>query len=320
MLHGQEIYLFFYRFGVNGIFGIFLCNLLMAFVIYKSLKIIYEKNIDTYKEFLDMIFKNSLKQLSNIVNIIINIFLCMTFFIMVSGFGTYLAQSMNLNPLIGSSVLAIVSFVVFFRNIENLAKINNVIIPILIILIVIIGVKNIFCIKQMEFNNTNIDKSMFWILQAILYASYNLILVEPVLVNLKKFLKDIKHIREISISVFLIMTILAILEFLLLINADIDLKRIEMPLVYVIENNYTNFKFIYGIIIMIAIFTTAVSVGFGFISNICKNKESYPQIVSVMCISSILVSRIGFSKLVENLFPVFGFLGLLQIIFVLKKF
>ena len=316
---GQEIYLFFYRFGIDGMFGIILCNILMAYIIYKSLKIIYINNINTYKDFLEIIFKNSFKPLRNIVNIIINIFLCVTFFIMISGFGAYLSQSLNLNQLIGSSILAIVSFIIFLKNIESLTKINSIIIPILIVFIIIIGTKNIFYIKTIEFNNVNIDKSMFWILQAILYASFNIILVEPVLINLKKFLKSNTQIIVISIGVCIIMSILAILEFLLLINVNIDFRKIEMPLVYVINNNFSEYRFMYGIIILIAIFTTAVSVGFGFISNISKSKKSYPQIARFLCISSALISPIGFSKLVENLFPLFGFLGIIQIFFIVKN-
>lgn len=88
---GQEIYLFFYRFGRNGIMGIILCNIIMSYTIYKTLTIIYNNNIDTYKGFLNYIFSDRLR-LNNIINIIINIFLCITFFIMVSGFGTYIYQ------------------------------------------------------------------------------------------------------------------------------------------------------------------------------------------------------------------------------------
>lgn len=88
---GQEIYLFFYRFGKNGIMGIILCNIIMSYIIYKTLKVIYNNNINTYKDFLNYIFSNT-PRLSRIINIIINIFLCITFFIMVSGFGTYIYQ------------------------------------------------------------------------------------------------------------------------------------------------------------------------------------------------------------------------------------
>jgi uncharacterized membrane protein YkvI len=315
--HGQEIYLFFYRFGTKGLLGIIICNIIMAIIIYKTLKILYENNINTYKNFLDKIFLEN-EKLSNITNIIINIFLCATFFIMISGFGTYLSQSFGMNQIIGSSILALISYIVFLRKIEDFAKINNIVIPILITIILIIGIINIVNLKKID-NNIYLDKSYFWILQAILYASYNLVLVEPVLVNLKQFLKNKKQILKISIGVGIIMTILATLEFLLLTNVDVNFKNLEMPLVYVVEKTFPRFTYLYGIIILIAIFTTAVSVGISFLNNISKNKKSFPQKAEILCISSVIISQISFSKLVEYLFPLFGFLGLLQMIFILKK-
>ncbi len=317
MPHGQEIYLFFYRFGTKGLLGIIICNIIMAIIIYKTLKILYENNINTYKNFLDKIFLEN-EKLSNITNIIINIFLCATFFIMISGFGTYLSQSFGMNQIIGSSILALISYIVFLRKIEDFAKINNIVIPILITIILIIGIINIVNLKKID-NNIYLDKSYFWILQAILYASYNLVLVEPVLVNLKQFLKNKKQILKISIGVGIIMTILATLEFLLLTNVDVNFKNLEMPLVYVVEKTFPRFTYLYGIIILIAIFTTAVSVGISFLNNISKNKKSFPQKAEILCISSVIISQISFSKLVEYLFPLFGFLGLLQMIFILKK-
>jgi len=315
--HGQEIYLFFYRFGTKGLLGIIICNIIMAIIIYKTLKILYENNINTYKNFLDKIFLEN-EKLSNITNIIINVFLCATFFIMISGFGTYLSQAFGMNQIIGSSILALISYIVFLRKIESFAKINNMVIPILITIILIIGIINIVNLKKIN-NNIYLDKSYFWILQAILYASYNLVLVEPVLVNLKQFLKNKKQILKISIGVGIIMTILATLEFLLLTNVDVNFKNLEMPLVYVVEKTFPRFTYLYGIIILIAIFTTAVSVGISFLNNISKNKKSFPQKAEILCISSVIISQISFSKLVEYLFPLFGFLGLLQMIFILKK-
>ena len=306
MPHGQEIYLFFYRFGTKGLLGIIICNIIMAIIIYKTLKILYENNINTYKNFLDKIFLEN-EKLSNITNIIINIFLCATFFIMISGFGTYLSQSFGMNQIIGSSILALISYIVFLRKIEDFAKINNIVIPILITIILIIGIINIVNLKKID-NNIYLDKSYFWILQAILYASYNLVLVEPVLVNLKQFLKNKKQILKISIGVGIIMTILATLEFLLLTNVDVNFKNLEMPLVYVVEKTFPRFTYLYGIIILIAIFTTAVSVGISFLNNISKNKKSFPQKAEILCISSVIISQISFSKLVEYLFPLFGFL------------
>ena len=314
MLHGQEIYLFFYRFGISGMWGIIICNIIMALTIYKTLNIVNEKEIYSYKEFLNSIFKDR-KFLINITNIIINIFLCATFFIMISGFGTYLSQAFEINKIIGSSILAIISYFIFLKNIEGITKINSIIIPLLIVIILIIGMKNIFMIDINQIGkNISQVRSGFWLIQSILYASYNLILLIPVLLNLKKLLKSRKQMMTISIEVGIVMNLLSILIYLLLVNVNVDFKQLEMPIIYVISNNFGNFKFIYGIIILIAIFTTAISVGIGFLNNTCKDRKELVKSAKILCILSVMISPIGFSNLVKVLFPLFGYLGLIQII------
>ena len=96
MPHGQEIYLFFFRYGVYGIFGIILCSAIMSYIIYKALNIILKNNINNYKDFFKVICKkNSKKRYLNsyfIINFIINVFLFFSFSIMVAGFGAFLTQ------------------------------------------------------------------------------------------------------------------------------------------------------------------------------------------------------------------------------------
>ena len=92
-----------------------------------------------------------------------------------------------------------------------------------------------------------------------------------------------------------------------------------MPIVYIIRTFYSKFKTIYAFIILSSIFTTAISIGTGLLQNISKNKKSYSQFVAFMCITSLLVSNIGFSKLVNFVYPFFGYIGIIQIWLILTK-
>ena len=84
---GQEIYIFFYKYGTNGIIGIAISSLLIGIIVYKVLEISRKKQIKNYKEFLGILVKNE-NQL-NIFNTVINIFILITFYIMIAGFGAY---------------------------------------------------------------------------------------------------------------------------------------------------------------------------------------------------------------------------------------
>lgn len=314
---GQEMYLFFYRFGIYGILGLLLCSFLIGMVIYKTFLIIHNKNISNYQDFLNVIFyrekkqpKNKYLNLSYISNIIVNVFLLITFYIMISGFGAYFEQEFKIHSLIGAIFLAIICFVILLKDIEGVKKVNSIVVPILIGIILIISFMNI---KTIDFSRISLIHNYNWIIQSIVYCSYNMILVIPVLVGMKKYVKNKKQIKIISIVSGCIVFLLAISIFLWLTNVNVNFDSLEMPAVYVIDTKFPNFAWIYGIVILLSIFSTAISIGISFLKNIAKNKKSYPQFVAIMCISGVLISNIGFSNLVKMLFPVFGYLGIIQI-------
>ena len=112
---------------------------------------------------------------------------------------------------------------------------------------------------------------------------------------------------------------MSVLIFLLLTKVDVDIENIEMPAVYVVSNMLKILEYVYGFIILGSIFTTTISLGVSFLQNTSKNKKSYTQIAIIMCITSVLVSKIGFSNLVNMLYPIFGYLGILQIYKILTK-
>lgn len=155
----------------------------------------------------------------------------------------------------------------------------------------------------------------------MLYASYNCVLLIPVLISIKDYVENLKNIKYISIIVTIIITVLLTTVFMFLINIDVNIQKLEMPAVYAINNIWPGIKNIYGIIILISIFTTAISLGISFLKNVTKSLKSYNIMALTICLSSIIFSKIGFSNLVSLLYPILGFLGLIQIIqiYIAKK-
>lgn len=157
------------------------------------------------------------------------------------------------------------------------------------------------------------ENSQNWLIISVLYASYNCILLIPILTSMKEYINKSKEIKKVALIVSVILTILLITVFLFLINIDVDIKKIEMPAVYAINNIWPQIKNIYGIIILISIFTTAISLGMSFLKNISINNKSYNIIAILICSSAVVFSKIGFSNLVNIMYPILGFFGLLQI-------
>ena len=349
---GKEIYIFFFSYGEKGILAIIISSILMGIIIYDVLKIIHKKEIKTYKEFLEEITSNSKnenikyrkinkniksenvkikdiknknkeitnRQIKSLINIIINLFMLISFYIMIAGFGAYCNQQFGIKPIIGSITLAILICIIISKNIKGVVLLNQIIVPILIAFIILIGSLNI-----LELDLINISEYITqtnytnWLMSGVLYSSYNAILLIPVLITLRKYIKNEKQISKISIIIIAIVIILSLSIYGILIRVDVNIQNLEMPAAYVISNTYPYLKIPYAIILLSSILTTAVSLGNSFIENTAKSEKKKRWIRKLICITAILVSGIGFSNLVNNMYPIFGYLGLIQILAIIIK-
>lgn len=311
---GKEIYTFFYIYGKNGIIGLIISIISIGYIIYKTLKIIQKYNINSYDELLKIIIKNKKINVEKIINLIINIFLIVTFLIMCAGFCAYFKQEFKINEIISALIISVFSYIILKKNIKGIFFLNTILIPIIIILLVILGIKSLNTVNQI----TQISKSYSWLPKAILYASYNSITLTAMLIPLKKYIKNKKDISKITLFTILIIIILAFIIFMLLLNININSKNIELPAVYAAGQFGIIYKYLYGIIILGAIITTAISSAFGFLNNVSNNEKDYKKYTQIICILSLFVPLIGFSNLINSLYPIFGILGLLQLILILK--
>lgn len=311
---GQEVYLFFFSYGMKGLIGILISSIIIGVVIYSTFNILNKYKINTYKDFLNILIPKNTK-LKIIANFIINIFILITFFIMIAGFGAYFEQEIGINRLVGSLILAIITFIVFMTSIKGVVKVNELIVPILIGFIFIIGIISIKDTHILNLENYVIRTNYTnFALSAVLYSSYNSILLIPVLITLNNYVKNKKQIFYISFISAIVTILLSVIIFLLLVRVDVDISKLEMPVVYVVSNMFKILRYIYGVIILGSIFTTAISLGVSFLQNTAKNKKGYTQISIIMCITSVIISKFGFSNLVSLLYPIFGYLGLIQIL------
>lgn len=311
---GKEIFTFFNIYGYKGFIGIIISMSFIGLIIYKTNNIILKHNISRYSEFMNRIIGNK-KRINGVINNIINIFLYISFQIMVAGFGAYFLQGLNINQIYGIVIIVILSYITFLNNIEGLVKINEYLVPVMIVVILLLGFKNSSSFVNARFLGS---PSIFgWIISAILYASYNTITLIQILISLKKYIITKRETKVISILVSIFLIIFGAIIYILLNENYHVSSNSEMPVMLVSSKMGNIYEYIYGFVIMASIFTTAISSGYSFLQNISKTKKQYHIIASVMCISAIFISQIGFSNLVNLMYPIFGYLGIIQIFFIL---
>ena len=314
---GREIYIFFNAYGENGIVGILIASILTGILIYKVLKNIKGKKIESYNEYIESLGAHS--KVKEILGMIIDIFLLISFYVMIAGFCAYFKQEFNVPTLIIGIIISSLCYFTFMNKIDGVTKINIILIPILIIMILEIGVRSGFdgienLIQKAQTQNMGRGN---WLIASIEYASYNSILLIPILLGLKKY--SYGKEKTISIASGFIFFVLAMILYKVLTNGGNQIKFIDLPLIYVVKQFGKIYQYICGIIIIAAIFTSAIAAGYGFLQNSTKTKKSYKNMAIAICASSIFIVRVGFSSLVNLLYPVFGLISFGQILYILKK-
>lgn len=310
---GREIYLFFSKYGNYGFLGIIVSSVFTGIIIYKVFSHLKGRDVKGYNEFLEIL--NIPNHIKSFINIIINTFLLISFYVMIAGFCAYFKQELNMAPIITGVVICAICYLTFLNKMDGVMKINTIMMPFLIFMICIIGVKN--NLLNIQFQGLEVSQNTDWFLASLEYASYNSIILIPILIGLEKSAKGKEKI--ISASVTIIILILSAILYGILLKQDVNLQNIEIPLIYAVWKLGKGYAYIYGFVIVLAIFTSAVSAGYGFLQNCSTTKKGYKRLSLFICTSAIFVSGIGFSKLVDLLYPVFGVIGLLQVIIILLK-
>lgn len=320
---GKEIYTFFKIFGNLGLFGLCLSTAMIGITIYIVLNIVKKDKIISNDIFLEEISNNKIKKLQAITKLLlkntINIFLIVSFFIMIAGWSAFFKQKYNIPIFISSCIMAILLYITFLNNIDGIMKISSYILPVLFLIILYITLKNVPLQEIIPLHIfENKDQIFNVMLNSFIYSSYNSIMLIPILISISNKIKTKKEIKIITFITTIILLILSICIFQILNLSKNDMAYIELPILKILSNTKTQ-EFLYSLVVIIAIYTTAVSAGYGFLESI-KDKRKYKIISALICLSSIPISYIGFGKLINIMYPLFGAIGMYQIILIFKKY
>lgn len=309
---GREIYLFFMMYGKLGQIGIVVSGIFTGLIIYLVLRKVKEKQVENYSDLLQKINPKN-KRVNKYINIIVNSFLLISFYIMIAGFSAYMEQTYKFPTYLSSILFVIFCYIVFRKSLQGMMRINSYLVPFLLFLILYLGIKNIPYLIESKALIEIPTKQTGFLISSLLYASYNSIILIPVLVTIRKYISSQKQINLISIFSGLLMIILSFAIYGLLLKGQFFIENLELPLIQITQEFGKIFQYIYGFVIIVSIFTSAISAGYSFLENVSKDKKDYKRNLILMSIIGVLVSNIGFSNLVQVLYPLFGLLGLVQI-------
>ncbi len=314
---GREIIEFFGIYGLKGILGMIIAGILFSLVGSVLLIKIYNNKIKSFNELINRIFG---EKIGFIIDTIIVFSLYTGFSVMISGSGAIFKEELGLSYNLGIIVMVVFSFMVFLFSLEGLSFINTILVPLIIIGIIFtsiyIGIGEGYNFSNIQ--GIRLSKKGNFLSSAFLYVGSNSLIILVVFSSLLPLIKDKKTAILGGTAGGFTLGILGISILTLTLIYYNEIFQLEIPMLKICDYIGYNYRIVYAIILWIAMFTTALAQGFGFINRLEEGK--YKLLFTVLfCISAIPLAKLGFSNLVGVLYPVFGFIGALVMGVVLVK-
>lgn len=310
---GQEIMQFFGKFGLTGGFGIGLAVLVMGLFINKVFWIGSELKTDSYQEFLGYILKPGWM---NIADFMLFLIMLMLVGVMFAGCGA-LFDELKLGYWPGVVITAAISLTVLFRDLPGLMGINTVVVPLMFLGTV--GIV-LFTVNSGGELPEILRQHRQWVVAALQFSSYNLVLSLPVLIPLSR-----RYARQPLLVVggwlgAMGLGVIALWIFWGLISHFRIIRYAELPMVVLAKFLGKPVFFGYVLVLWGEMLTTLVANLFGLGKRL-ETLIRWPFKWNLLLVTGIgiAIGKIGFANLVAHGYPLYGYLSLVLLVLVMLK-
>lgn len=314
---GQEILQFFTVYGKYGIFGIInSCFLffLLGYVILKSAIKLQSISIE------DILLPIAGKKLTYIFEIIVDMFLYIGFYIMISGCGAVLMESIKA-PYYPVVVFLCGICIGFLKNgISGLGEFNRIMVPLMFFLMLLIS---FFAMKKIQAPlgvlNNAIPIKKGWFFSSLLYVSFNMTSTSVVLSSLGNFTTENKAAFKASLLASIVLFVLSVDLWVVTAVYFNQVCTIEIPLMYIAKTVNPLFYWASVIVLLGAMLTTALSYGFAFSRSLARKFNISYEFCVISLFLGLPFTGYGFSKSIKLFYPLFGIIGIIFMFVILIK-
>lgn len=323
-LSGNELMQFFGDFGIWGIVGLVVSVSLIGFF---GIMILYISKNTGVEKFEDIVFPRRNKIISSFFGVLQAILVFAIIVIMVAGATQLIFDAVKIKPMITGAVFCAVLALIACTGFGGLSKFFSFLVPLIavfsvfaaVFLTVKNGMPNIPCGKSFYVNELLGN----WIFAAVTYLSYSIFSSVGVISPLAARQKE-KHTYIYGAffgTVLLIGIALAILVSVFSVQGAADT---ELPMFTAFFTVNKNLAYIYAVLLFGGMFGTALT-SLVSLSNYVRLKFNLSNIKTVLAtlvlsFVSYLASLLGFDKLIGTVYPLFGYLGIIVLVFILINF
>lgn len=305
---GRELWTFFNKDSkISILVGIF-CGILFFLYSYMFFLLGEKVKIDDFSKLS--------KRLSPKFSFVFNIGFTFCYIVvissMMSGIDSLFSGVLSINfPLFSILSFALSTFFVI-KGIRGLKTANAILVPCLIAFILVICSKNLYGEGVERVDN----HFVLTLVNAILYVSMNMLLASVVLIQAGGVMNKRERISSALISSVIISFLIV---FILMALSKKDYSEIPLPLIEMSKNMNKVFFYISATTLYLGIFTTLLS-AYLPLYQILESKIRKPWIsIAIILVFSLLISRLGFIKIVAAFYPIQSVLGLILAIMIIAN-
>lgn len=306
---GQEIQQFYARFGKWGLVGIAFSSALFSLLGWCMLDLQERWKISSYPEFFEYLLGS---RMGKWADGLVSVLLFVGMLAMISGSGALFYEYFGFSKWLGIFLtVSVIALALWFRG-EGVLWINSILIPLKFIFCLGIAAAAIFWATAGDGEGIAILPHPIiknWVISAILYVSFNLTLAMVVFASLGQ------EVQRAGARIGAVLGGAALGLFAFVIGAALlrfpDIWGLEIPMVAVAGKLGDWSAFFYVIVLWLAMITAAVGNGFSLVSRVVDSgKLSYGKATVILLVMLFPVAGVKFSRIVELVYPTFGYLGL----------
>lgn len=313
---GQEIIRFFTIYGLRGFFGLIVACLLFFIIGYFVLKTAIRYQTTTFQDFMYPLYG---KNLTNAFELISSIYLITSFYIMLAGCGAVLWEGLQVPYPLTIVALSFVCIYLLKSGIEGIAKANNFLVPMMLILTVAMGVATSFNIQDILVSDIPVLGKGHWLLSSILYVCFNMTSGVVVLFSLGTYTKWKSAAFIASLTASIGLFVMGVLIWAITVVNLKDIINVQVPLLFAAKKLGIFYFGVSIIVLLSAMITTALSSGYAFIRGLQKRFNINYNFGIFVLVIGMPLSFYGFSQLVKTIYPLFGLISMAFILIVIFK-
>ncbi len=313
---GQEILQFFGVFGLYGVVGASLAGLLLAFFGYTILQTVSFLGLESYDQYLVYLFgPRRAKYFDGVIALFL---LCGLAVMLVAG-GSLFSHLWGWRLETGFLLNGVFLYLVMLIGIKGMLWLNTLLIPGLIFISASIAVNSIGsggAPQSLPLESGFLMQN--WLMAALLYVSYNVVLGMVVLVTLGETARQVG-----SKGVFLGGLILGLLAVLLSLALSSNLDLIngrDLPLLILAQRQQKQLSQLFAFVLWAAIITTALGNGLGLVKRLQQFPFGpKPLVTALPFLPSLAFLGWPLMRAVGVIYPFLGYVGLVVILAIVFK-